>query len=60
LARIVTREPPDRPRNALTNLYRTKDERWLQRAFVRDDRLWVTFCTAIGRPELTQDARHRS
>src|SRR5258708_5739567 len=49
--------PPDRPRNALTNLYRTKDERWLQLLVVRDDRLWATFCTAIGRPELTADAR---
>src|SRR5260221_7834185 len=56
-AKIVTREPPDRPRNALTNLYRTKDERWLQLLVVRDDRLWATFCTAIGRPELMDDAR---
>src|SRR5204862_413810 len=40
-AKMVTREPPDRPRNALTNLYRTRDERWLQLLVVRDDRLWV-------------------
>src|SRR5437762_2950376 len=56
-AKLVTREPPDRPRNALTNLYRTKDERWLQLLVVRDDRLWGTFCKVIGRPELLDDAR---
>ena len=56
-AKLVTREPPDKPRNALTNLYRTKDDRWLQLLIVRDDRLWPTFCTAIGRPELATDPR---
>src|ERR1700748_415071 len=54
---MVTREPPDRPRNALTNLYRTQDDRWLQLLVVRDDRLWPTFCKVIGRPELLGDAR---
>ena len=39
-ARLPTRQPPDRPRNALTNLYRTRDDRWLQLLLVRDDRLW--------------------
>ena len=56
-ARLVTREPPDRPRNALTNLYRTRDDRWLQLLVVRDDRLWETFCKVIGRTELATDAR---
>ncbi len=56
-AKMVSRPPPDRPRNALANLYRTKDDRWLQLLVVRDDRLWGTVCTAVGRPELASDAR---
>ena len=56
-AKLPTRQPPDRPRNALTNLYRTKDDRWLQLLVVRDDRLWETFCTAIGQPDLAADPR---
>jgi formyl-CoA transferase len=36
----VTARAAGRPRNALTNLYRTKDDRWLQLLIVRDDRLW--------------------
>ena len=55
--KLVTREPPDRPKNALANLYRTRDERWLQLLIVRDDRMWSTFCTTIGRPELENDPR---
>ena len=51
------RPPPDRPRNALTNLYRTLDDRWLQLLMVRDDRLWATFCDIIERPDLTAEAR---
>ena len=56
-AKLPPRQPPDRPRNALTNLYRTKDDRWLQLLMVRDDRLWDKFCAAIGRPELATDPR---
>jgi crotonobetainyl-CoA:carnitine CoA-transferase CaiB-like acyl-CoA transferase len=56
--KLVTREPPHKPRNALTNLYRTKDDRWLQLLMVRDDRLWTKFCNVvIGRPDLAEDAR---
>ena len=54
---LVTREPPDRPRNALANLYRTRDERWLQLLIVRDDRMWPAFCAALGAPELEKDSR---
>ena len=55
--KLVTREPPHKPKNALTNLYRTRDDRWLQLLMVRDDRLWPTFCQVIGRPELATDPR---
>ena len=56
-AEIVTREPPNRPKNALANLYRTKDGRWLQLLIVRDDKMWPTFCAAIGRADLEKDPR---
>ena len=55
--KLVTREPPHKPKNALTNLYRTKDDRWLQLIMVRDDRLWPGFCKVIDRPELASDPR---
>ena len=55
--KLVTREPPHKPKNALTNLYRTQDDRWLQLLMVRDDRLWPTFCQVIGQPELENDPR---
>ena len=56
-AQLPVRPPPDKPRNALTNLYRTKDDRWLQLLMVRDDRLWTTFCDIIERPDLMADPR---
>jgi len=56
-AALPVRHGPDKPRNALTNLYRTADDRWLQLLVVRDDRLWPAFCQAIGRPELETDPR---
>jgi formyl-CoA transferase len=56
-AKLLPRQPPDRPRNALTNLYRTRDDRWLQLLVVRDDRLWPTLCAALGRTDLETDAR---
>ena len=51
-AHLPPRQSPDKPRNALTNLYRTKDDRWLQLLLVRDDRLWPVLCKAIERPDL--------
>jgi formyl-CoA transferase len=59
-AKLLPRQGPDRPRNALTNLYRTKDDRWLQLLMVREDRLWQAFCPAIGRPDLLDDPRFTS
>ena len=56
--KLVTREPPHKPKNALTNLYRTGDDRWLQLLMVRDDRLWSTFCGVIDRPGLATDSRY--
>ena len=56
-AHLPPRQSPDKPRNALTNLYRTKDDRWLQLLLVRDDRLWPVLCKAIERPDLLADPR---
>ena len=56
-AHLPPRQSPDKPRNALTNLYRTKDDRWLQLLLVRDDRLWPVLCKAIERPDLVEPTR---
>jgi crotonobetainyl-CoA:carnitine CoA-transferase CaiB-like acyl-CoA transferase len=51
--------PPDRlhPANALTNVYRTADNRWLLLAFVNEDKLFPLFLHAIGHPEAASDPR---
>lgn len=51
------RPPPDRPRTALSNVYKTGDERWLQITLVREDRDWPTLCAALALDRLTSDAR---
>lgn len=56
-AHLPPRQAPDKPRNALTNLYRTKDDRWLQLLLVRDDRLWPVLCRTIERADLLADPR---
>ena len=56
-AHLPPRQSPDKPRNALTNLYRTKDDRWLQLLLVRDDRLWPVLCKAIERADLAEPTR---
>jgi crotonobetainyl-CoA:carnitine CoA-transferase CaiB-like acyl-CoA transferase len=56
-AGLPKRPPPDRPRSALTNVYRTRDERWIQLTVVREERDWPAVCRLIGREELAADAR---
>jgi crotonobetainyl-CoA:carnitine CoA-transferase CaiB-like acyl-CoA transferase len=41
----------------LMNAYRTKDDRWLYLMMTRRDAFWEKFCQALGREELTNDAR---
>jgi len=43
--------------NALSNLYQTKDGRWLLLTMVQPDRYWPKFCRAIGREDLEHDPR---
>jgi len=51
------RPPPDRPRSALGNIYRTSDDRWLQLTIVREDKMWPGLCATIERPDLIDDPR---
>jgi formyl-CoA transferase len=54
---LPPRPPRERPRSALANLYRTRDDRWIQLVLVREDKLWPGLCRALERPELERDAR---
>jgi crotonobetainyl-CoA:carnitine CoA-transferase CaiB-like acyl-CoA transferase len=56
-AYLPHRPPPDRPRSALGNIYRTSDDRWLQLTIVQEDKMWPPLAEAIGRPELIADDR---
>src|SRR6478736_3530266 len=51
------RPPPDRPRSALGNIYRTSDDRWLQLTIVRADKMWRPLCQALGLATLPDDPR---
>lgn len=54
---LPPRPPRERPRSALGNLYRTRDDRWIQLVIVREDKLWPGLCRAIGQPDLEHDPR---
>ena len=56
-AYLPHRPPPDRPRSALGNIYRTQDDRWLQLTIVRADKLWAPLCKAMGLEALIDDPR---
>lgn len=49
--------PADRtdPPNALANVYRTADDRWLLLAFANEDKQVPLFLQAIGKPEAAQN-----
>lgn len=52
---IGPRPPPDRPRSALSNIYRTKDDRWFQLSAVNEAKHWPALCEAIGCRELMEE-----
>src|SRR5215207_11460223 len=56
-AYLPHRPPPDRPRSALGNIYRTSDDRWLQLTIVREDKLWAPLCRSMGLESLIDDPR---
>ncbi len=51
------RPPRGKPRSALSNIYETRDARWMQLTIVREDKMWSELCKAIGRPSLQSDPR---
>jgi crotonobetainyl-CoA:carnitine CoA-transferase CaiB-like acyl-CoA transferase len=59
LADAATPLSPDRlhPANALINVYRTADNRWLLLAFANEDKQFPLFLHAIGHPEAAADPR---
>src|SRR5476649_2285980 len=54
---LAPRPPPDRPRSALGNIYRTSDDRWLQLTIVQEDKMWPPLARAIGHADLIDDPR---
>ena len=54
---VTPRPPRNRPRNALANIYRTRDDRWVQLTLVREDKGWERLCRALGRVDLQADPR---
>jgi len=58
---IMGREMPRNKRtnsfNPLWNHYRCADGKWICLGMLQPDRYWKDFCTAVGRPELIDDAR---
>jgi len=47
-------------RNPLANHYECADGKWLLLCEAQSDRFWSAFCSAIGAPELENDARFSS
>jgi crotonobetainyl-CoA:carnitine CoA-transferase CaiB-like acyl-CoA transferase len=55
--------PPARERpfiNPLTNMYRTRDARWVMLSCLQGFKYWPEFCRTIDRPELVDDPRFAS
>ena len=47
------------PPNALTNVYRTADNRWILLAFLNEDKEFPLFLQAMGHPEAAGDPRFK-
>ncbi len=46
--------------NALWNVYKTKDDKWIMFVMPQTDLFWDRFCPAIGKPEWEKDERFDS
>jgi len=46
--------------NPLANIYRTKDDRWLQLIMLQSELQWPGLCRAVGRSDLEKDTRFES
>ncbi|MEK9777415.1 MAG: CoA transferase, partial [Quisquiliibacterium sp.] len=56
-AYLSPRPRRERPRSALGNCYRTRDERWILLTLPREEAGWPLVCQAVGLPQLQQDPR---
>ena len=56
-AQVPRRPPREQAVNAVTNVYRCRDDRWFLLAMVREERYWQAFARCLGRPELIADPR---
>lgn len=56
-ASLPPRPPRTQPRSALSNPYRSRDDRWFMLTVTEEDRGWPRLCRAIEQPELEHDAR---
>ncbi len=54
------RPPRDQVGNAVTNTYRTRDDRWFILSMLNEERQFRPFCAALGRPALADDPRFAS
>ncbi len=54
---VAPRPPREKPRNALMNIYRTRDDRWIQLTLVREEKTWERLCRALEQPDLVADPR---
>jgi crotonobetainyl-CoA:carnitine CoA-transferase CaiB-like acyl-CoA transferase len=54
---LPLRPPRERPRSALGNLYRTRDDRWVLISLPMEEAMWPRLARAIERPELIEDHR---
>jgi crotonobetainyl-CoA:carnitine CoA-transferase CaiB-like acyl-CoA transferase len=56
-ASMTPRPPRDTPRSAMSNIYRARDDRWVQVAGANEDKHWPALCEAMERPDLAADPR---
>jgi formyl-CoA transferase len=56
-ATMIPRPPRDRLPNACTNMYRTRDDRWLMLSVLNEARQFAPLVTALGHPEWADDPR---
>jgi crotonobetainyl-CoA:carnitine CoA-transferase CaiB-like acyl-CoA transferase len=54
---LPPRPSREAPRNPLTNIYRSSDDRWMQLTIVREDKGWPALCRMIERTDLEHDPR---
>jgi len=58
-APLPKRPPPETPRSALANVYKTKDDRWIQMTVVKEDQNFPDLARALGLPQIIGDSRFK-